>query len=289
MWIETKSNWWDLQQNIDITSNATAWVTKSILNILETSHLSSINYVTWKKLLTEKLQSWNTTWIDLLLMEILTSRPEFIQEKYWKDDPNFLLNLQQRFKSQSDYYKRVITEIEAQSKKDWILEVTDNPAWFSLKTKNHSIEQNLLNYKIYLTIPTQWYVFISKIYQLWIMLNDLVKESWDKISLKVPSSILWFLSHSDSIVIHFKNPDNKEKIESILEEWKNRNWVIEENRNLWRTKFALDSSDNSFSGLVSKNIEKWILENYWKYDNDVLASLAIEYAIKQSQVPPKFK
>lgn len=290
MWIESESSLWvNLQQNIYCTSNTTAWVIESVLNILEPSYLNSINYVIWRRLLTEKLKSWNTTWIASLLMEFLISRPEFIQEKYWKDDPNFLLNLQQRFKPQSDYYKRAITEIEAQSKKDWVLEVADNPAWFSLKTKNYLSEQNWLNFKIYLTIPTQWYDFISKIYQLWIMLNNLAKESWDKISLKVPSSILWFLSHSDSLVIHFKNSDNKEKIESILEEWKNINWVIEENRNLWRTKFAWDSSTNSFSGLVSNNIEKWILENYWKYDNELLSSLAMEYAIKQSQVPPKFK
>lgn len=289
MWIDFQNskiilNW---QQISDSLSSTLSWVEESVLNILDSNYLNSKNFINWKRLLKEKLQSWNTMWIDSLLTEILTSRPEFLEEKYWKEDPDFLLNLQQRVKAQSDYYKKVISQVEIQCKKDGVLEVADNPAWFSLKSKNYSNNSTWLNYKLYLTIPINWYDYVSKIYQLWLMLNKLAENTWDKISLKLPSSMLWFLSHSDSLVVHFKNINNKESIEKILNEWKIKNWIIEETRNLWRTTFAWDSKNNSFTGLISDNINNWILENYWKYDNELLASLAIEYAIKQSQVPPK--
>lgn len=35
--------------------------------------------------------------------------------------------------------------------------------------------------------------------------------------------------------------------------------------------------------------KKWILENYWKYNNDLLVDLALKYAIEQSQKIPKIK
>lgn len=290
MWTDIIENlWWIdwrkwLNNELLNISNQTI---NNLSNILDTNYLNSINFVIGKKLLSDKLQSWNTTWIATFLMEILTSRPEFLEEKYWKDNPNFLIELKERIIEQSNYYKKVISETDKQCKKDWILEVIDNPAWFSLKTKNNSNNLNWLNYKLYLTIPINWYDYVSKIYQLWLMLNKLSETTWDKISLKLPSSMLGFLSHSDSIVVHFKNLNNKESIEKILNEWKIKNWITEECRNLWRTKFALDSKYNSFTGLVSNNIEKWVLEHYTKYDNILVATLAMEYAIKQSQIPPQ--
>lgn len=276
------------EKETNVSLGVEEWVTRRVIDIIESDYLKSQNFVIGEKLLEDKLKSWSIGWIDLLLMEILISRPEFLKEKYWESDSNFLLNLQQKVKPQSDYYKKVLSEMEKQCQKDWILKIADNPAWFSLKTKDYSNWLNWLNYKSYLTIPVNWYTFISNIYKLWLMLEILAKESWDKISLKIPMSILWFLSHSDSLVIHYKNIENKENIERLLEEWKIKNWINEENRNLWRTKFAWDSSDDSFSWLVSKNIEKWIVENYWKYDNELIADLAMQYAIQQSQIPPKF-
>lgn len=276
------------EKETNVSLGVEEWVTRRVIDIIESDYLKSQNFVIGEKLLEDKLKSWSIGWIDLLLMEILISRPEFLKEKYWESDSNFLLNLQQKVKPQSDYYKKVLSEMEKQCQKDWILKIADNPAWFSLKTKDYSNWLNWLNYKLYLTIPVNWYTFISNIYKLWLMLEILAKESWDKISLKIPMIILWFLSHSDSLVIHYKNIENKENIERLLEEWKIKNWINEENRNLWRTKFAWDSSDDSFSWLVSKNIEKWIVENYWKYDNELIADLAMQYAIQQSQIPPKF-
>jgi hypothetical protein len=64
--------------------------------------------------------------------------------------------------------------------------------------------------------------------------------------------------------------------------------INEESRNLWRTKFAMDSKETSFSNLVALNIEKWLGENFWKYDNKVLVDLAVKYAIEQSQKVPNY-
>ena len=286
MWIddENTKSLLKIQQNNDGSLNTVSWVKDSIWNIIDSNYLNSTNFIIGKKILKEKLQSWNTSWIAWLLMEILTSRPEFLVEKYKTTNSNFLLDLQQRVKPQSDYYKKVISETEKQCEKEWILEVADNPAWFSLKTKNNG---NWLNYKLYLTIPIKWYEYVAKMYQLAKKINELANETNDKISLKVPNSMLWFLYNNNIFVIHFKNKDNKEKIEMILEEWKKSNWIKEENRNLWRTKFAIDSNDSSFSQLVANNIEKWFLEHYWKYENDILIELALKYAIEQSQKAPK--
>lgn len=272
-----------LQDENNIVTNTIDWIKSSVENILDRNFLNSINYIIWIKLLNNKFESWNSNWFNTLLYEILTTRPEFLKEKYLEDNPNFLLNLQKKFEIQSIYYKQVLIEIEKQSRKDWILDCTDNPAWFSLKTKNYSNNQSWVNYKLYLTIPIKWYDYISKVYNLWLLLNNLSISSLDKISLKVPKSFLWFLSHSDSLVIHFKNIDNKITLETILKNWMINNWITEEKRNLWRVKFAIDSVDDSFTGLISKNIEKWILDNIWKYDNKLISKLAIEYLIKHSQ------
>ncbi len=276
--IPEKTNWsnsliewttWKIQENI-------SWV-------LTWNNITSY----FRDRLIKRLEEWNIDWLWQIIMEMITTRPEFVKEKYWTKDDDFLVNLKNQISNQVDYYKKVIQSLEKQCKKDQILETADNPAWFSLKTKNQSESKDKMNYKIYETIPIKNYDYVSKIYQLWLMLDKLSKESKDKISLKVPHNMLWFLSHSDSIVIHFKNIDNKNKIEEILEEWKSKNAIHEEPRHLWRTKFAADSENSSFSQLVSDNIEKWIWENYQKYDNELIADLAIEYAIKQSQTPPK--
>jgi len=270
--------------NIDWATNETKqWVSDLINN----DFLNSINFKFAKSRLIELISKWKLNWISQILMEFLTTRPEFLIERESSNNPNFLINLRNSVKYQSDYYKSVLEKVVSISDKEWILEIADNPAWFSLKTKNNWNKLTWLNHKIYLTIPIKWYEYVSKIYQLAKRINELANETNDKISLKVPNSMLWFLSHSDSLVIHFKNKDNKEIIEMILEEWKNSNWIKEEKRNLWRTKFAVDSNDSSFSQLVANNIEKWFFEHYWKYDNEILIDLTLKYAIEQSRKLPK--
>lgn len=270
--------------NLDWAVNETKqWVSYLINN----DFLNSINFKFAKSRLIELISKWKLNWISQILMEMLTTRPEFLIERESSNDPDFLINLRKTVKKQSNYYKSVLEKVSSVSEEEWILEIVDNPAWFSLKTKINWNNITWLNYKIYLTIPIKWYEYVSKIYQLAKRINELANETNDKISLKVPNSMLWFLSHSDSLVIHFKNKDNKERIEMILEEWKNSNLIKEQKRNLWRTKFAVDSNDSSFSQLVSNNIEKWFLEHYWKYENEVLIDLTLKYAIEQSQKLPK--
>ena len=112
MWIddENTKSLLKIQQNNDGSLNTVSWVKDSIWNIIDSNYLNSTNFIIGKKILKEKLQSWNTSWIAWLLMEILTSRPEFLVEKYKTTNSNFLLDLQQRVKPQSDYYKKVISE-----------------------------------------------------------------------------------------------------------------------------------------------------------------------------------
>ncbi|NDK08425.1 hypothetical protein EOM39_04220 [Candidatus Gracilibacteria bacterium] len=270
--------------NLDGAVNETK---QGVSYLINNDFLNSINFKFAKSRLIELISKGKLNGISQILMEMLTTRPEFLIERESSNDPDFLINLRKTVKKQSNYYKSVLEKVSSVSEEEGILEIVDNPAWFSLKTKINGNNITGLNYKIYLTIPIKGYEYVSKIYQLAKRINELANETNDKISLKVPNSMLGFLSHSDSLVIHFKNKDNKERIEMILEEWKNSNLIKEQKRNLGRTKFAVDSNDSSFSQLVSNNIEKWFLEHYGKYENEVLIDLTLKYAIEQSQKLPK--
>lgn len=252
----------------------------------------SINYTFYIKTLTEKLNNWNLWWINNIIKDILTTRPEYLESKINSNNwENFLIDLKDKFSNQIKYYNDLIDLIEKKVKSDNKVITSDNPAWFSIKSINNKDIKNNINYKIYTTIPFKQYTYIKNFYQLWLLLNDLAISTNDNISVKIPKTLLWFLSHSDSIVIHFKNQENKTKIEEILKIWLTNNWLNEEERNLWRTKFAADPKNEkweSFSTIIWNHIEKWIIDNYKKYDNSILAKEAIKHAIELSKKPPNF-
>ncbi len=225
-------------------------------------------------------------WVKSIILDLLTNRPEFSKTKLEKKDDNFLIDLKNKTEAQSNWYSSTRDKLALEVDNINYLNTESNPAWFSIKQKNES-NKKLTNYKLYLTIPVNEYSFIQHLLDLSNDLHILCNNTNDNISLKVANNLLWFLTHSDSLVIHFKNKENKENIEDILNKWMDLYFIDEEFRNLWRTKFAADSSDSSFSEIISDNISDWFMKHYWKYDDKVLIDLAIKYAIEAWQKAPK--
>lgn len=225
-------------------------------------------------------------WVKSIILNLLTNRPEFSKTKLEKKDDNFLIDLRNKTEAQSNWYNNTRDKLAQEVDKIPYLNYESNPAWFSIKQKNES-KKNLPNYKLYLTIPINEYSFIQHLLDLSKNLHILSNSTNDNISLKVANNLLWFIAHSDSLVIHFKNKENKDAIENILDKWMNYYHINEESRNLWRTKFAADSYDSSFSEIISDNISDWFMKHYWKYDDKVLIDLAIKYAIESGQKVPK--
>ncbi|MDD2871107.1 MAG: hypothetical protein PHS49_03880 [Candidatus Gracilibacteria bacterium] len=221
-----------------------------------------------------------------IIYNFLTKRPEYSKLILNSSNENVLADLQKRFDILVEWYKSVIISLEKYFDNESGFYTDSNPGWFSIKQKKEKIDG--VNYKLYTTFPVKQYSFISKLIDLSLKLDELSRTNNDFISIKIPKNLLGFLTHSDSLVIHFKNKNNRFEIEKILNEWISSNMLIEENRNLGRTKFAIDSKDKlSFSELISKNISNWLSENYGKYDNKLLVDLAIKYTIEAGQNVPK--
>lgn len=219
-----------------------------------------------------------------MIYEMLTRRSEFVEntETAGKDAFEYMKNL----KPQMDWYRKTRLGLEKTIEDSNDLKWDSNPGWFGINTRPETERKEEINMKIYMTIPSSEYTFIQDIPKLAIALRQLSLESDDIIKVKIPESFSGFVSHNDSIVVHFKKKENSEKILGILNTWMQENSIHEEPREMGRTKVAADSKDSSFSDLIAKNIAGWVEQNAGKYDNALLASEAVKHAIKQSQKSP---
>lgn len=73
---------------------------------------------------------------------------------------------------------------------------------------------------------------MTKLIPLARLLDQLAEETKDVISVKVPRGFLGFISHNDSLVIHFRKAENQEKISRITSEWCSTYGITEELRAL---------------------------------------------------------
>lgn len=90
------------------------------------------------------------------------------------------------------------------------------------------------------------------------------------------------------MVIHFKNQENKQKIQQAIDTWIQTNNISIDKRELERTTYATDSYDTSFTQLIAQNIATRIFDMHKKnkYADNIIIQQGIGYAIKQSQNPP---
>lgn len=222
------------------------------------------------------------------IYEMLTKRSSYVKiTEGLKGEKN--IELLQKFKPQRQWYEKTIEELEKFCDASGEYESNDNPSWFGINTRPEASKKEGIDFKTYTTIPPKEYAFIKNLPSLAKEFRKLSIDSDDIIQIKIPSKLLGFISHNDSVVVHFKKEENKVKIFEILNKWISENNITEEPREMNRTKFAADSSDTSFSMLIAQNITQWLEQNVDKYDSAILAKEAVKHAILQSQKPPVVK
>ena len=219
-----------------------------------------------------------------MIYEMLTRRSEFVKntEAAGKNVADLMKNL----KPQMDWYRNTRGALEKLIDASGEFKWDSNPGWFGINTRPEAPKREGINIKAYTTIPSAEYAFIQHIPKLAKELRQLALESDDIIQVKIPESLSGFISHNDSMVVHFKKKENGDKILGILNSWMQANSIHESPREMGRTKIAADSKDTSFSDLVAKNIASWLEQNTGKYGSSLLASEAVKHAIEQSQKSP---
>jgi hypothetical protein len=65
-----------------------------------------------------------------------------------------------------------------------------------------------------------------------------------------------------------------------------KNNIPQWQREMWRTKFAQDFQNTSFSDKIANNIAQWLWQYVGKYNDTILVNEAIKHAILQSQWSP---
>lgn len=187
---------------------------------------------------------------------------------------------------QKNWYRSVREKLEEYFQSTDGFKWESNPGWFGVNTRPEVPKRSGINYKAYTTISPTEYTFIKDLPSIAGKLRELALKSDDIIQVKIPESFSGFISQNDSIVVHFKKQENKEKIFKILDAWMSESNIHQLPRELGRTRFAADSLDASFSDLVANNIANYLKTNKDKYDSSVLANEAIRHAILQSQKEP---
>lgn len=219
-----------------------------------------------------------------MIYEMLTRRSEFV--KNTESTGKNIADLMQNLKPQMEWYRNTREALEKSIDSSGEFKWDSNPGWFGINTRPEAGKREGINIKTYTTIPSAEYTFIQHIPKLARELRQLALDSDDIIQIKIPESLSGFMSHNDSVVVHFKKRENGEKILGILDSWMQSNTIHESPREMGRTKVAADSKDTSFSDLVAQNIANWLEQNAGKYDSSLLANEAIKHAIEQSQKSP---
>jgi len=235
-----------------------------------------------KKILEDNKNNSNmATQAETILYEMLTRRSEFISST--DGAGKNAADLLQDNKTQVEWYRNTRANIEQMLNQGSEFKWDSNPGWFGINTRPEEAKRESTNIKAYVTIPSGEYPFIQHLPQLAQELRQLSLETDDIIQVKVPESFSAFFAHNDSIVVHFKNKDNANRILEILNTWMQSNDIHEAPREMGRTKIAADSKDKSFSSLVASNIASWLEQNAGKYDSNILINEAVKHSIRQSQ------
>lgn len=162
-----------------------------------------------------------------------------------------------------------------------------DPVWYGINTRADVGRREGGNLKNYTTISVDQGAFVGNLPSLAQELRQLAIDSDDIIKIKVLGNYGSFVERNDDIVVHYKNPENTERVAEVLNQWMAQHQITEEPREMGRTKVAADPSGTSFSALVADHIADWVKSNHGKYPNEVLVDGAIKYAIELSQKPPQ--
>lgn len=218
------------------------------------------------------------------IYEMLTRRSGYVAETDGKgrNAAEYL----EGFRVQTGWYRdmreRVAGYVDSYSQLKW----NSNPGWFGIHTRPEVSRREGLNVKVYATLPLEDYVAIEHLPDLAERLRQVALDTDDVIQVKMPNGFGGFAACNDSVVIHFKKPENAEKVSETLRSWITENGLHEAPREMGRTQLAGDSNDSSFSDMVAQTISEWLEQHADAYGSEVLAHEAVKYAIERSQTPP---
>lgn len=121
------------------------------------------------------------------------------------------------------FWSKIKSELELMAPKVGWVANTESPEWFQLEKVGRKSDKNKNSYKIYLTFNKfdhkgKLSSFLYENYmKLPKFLRLLSEENFNgEISFKIGNNFLKSLRHKDSVVIHFKNIEDKDKINSVI-------------------------------------------------------------------------
>ncbi len=200
--------------------------------------------------------------------------------------------MQTEYKPHIEWFNNAKAKVEADFEENGIT-TADNGAWFSMTaSERQGGREATARYKVYETLDTSNYDYISKLPSLVEKLKVIGEQTGESIKIKTPRSFIGFTTDNDSLVAHCDSEETCRKIQEAILEWKAENDIKDIPRELGRTKIALDGkinandSETSFSDLVANQITNWAKEHKDNYPPDVLGREAIKHAILISQKAP---
>lgn len=252
---------------------------KKLLTIIEENEYKNYeNLASVKKCKNELLKAIEEEefeWINKAIYEMLTIKPEFIKEDY-KEWP------------ESKIYSGLIEDLENELRN---FPTYTHYTWhscFYINLNPKYKKEDSQNYEILSSVGCNSYTFIDYIPELLeklvpLCINSDTQNSIDMIEIKIPKNHQLFSKLNDSLVIHFKNKDNAEKIQEIYNNWLSDKHIVQCYREFNRTQLAKDFNWEEFTKSISKQIQHWIIENRWFYNKENLSKEAINKAILSSQ------
>ena len=121
------------------------------------------------------------------------------------------------------FWLKIKSELELMAPKVGWVANTESPEWFQLEKVGRKSDKNKNSYKIYLTFNKfdQKGKLSSFLYENYMKLPKFLRllseENFNgEVSFKVGNNFLKSLRHKDSVVIHFKNFEDKDKINSVI-------------------------------------------------------------------------
>ena len=189
------------------------------------------------------------------------------------------------YKVYKDAIRQVVAYINGQQPKVFDYDLF---AWFHIVT-NPALKGKVMgsfgtSMKMPVTIQVDSYPNMLKyILKLAKELHQLSQQTGDPIEMKIPGNFFAFLKHTDSLVIHHRLSDNRDKIHGIVADWMSSYDIKAEKRQYDRSIYTRDPNNTSFTYHVANTVVKMMQENYNQMSSEALAVFGINNAIKLAQ------
>jgi hypothetical protein len=207
--------------------------------------------------------SFSQDWAEKVLLSLKADDENAIAQATYnrftkkQELPSSLDNL----KEWRNLYLESFNKLENLLKNNW--DHKGNPAWlqFSLKNKTKLPDQS--NYKVYFTVKNPLQQFEKFMQTLYILANNLnsIPTNYN-LSFKVPSTSLGAHTHTDTIVVHFGDPNIKDQVEqAILSAASTTGLESGSREDFYRTTQGRDTKDGSDTEILSKRFARNVLAN----------------------------